>query len=65
MRGLSSKMNWKEGFTADRHRYKKHDRFKQEMRETAKEVFMEEIRSFLTADGKLSAPGNTGGSPEI
>ena len=58
-------MNWKEGFTADRHKYKKHDRFKQEMRETAKEVFMEEVRSFLTADGKLSAPDNTAGSPEI
>ncbi|WVZ88892.1 hypothetical protein U9M48_035359 [Paspalum notatum var. saurae] len=35
------------------------------MRETAKEVFMEEVRSFLTADGKLSAPGNTAGGPEI
>ena len=58
MRGLSSKMNWNEGFTTDRHKYKKHDRFKQEMKETAKEVFMQEFRSFLTAEGKLSAPGN-------
>ncbi|WVZ89212.1 hypothetical protein U9M48_035641 [Paspalum notatum var. saurae] len=65
VRGLSSKMNWKEGFTADRHKYKKHDRFKQGMRETAKGVFMEEVRSFLIADGRLSALGNTASSPEI
>ncbi|WVZ86015.1 hypothetical protein U9M48_032862 [Paspalum notatum var. saurae] len=44
-------MNWKERFTADRHKYKKHDRFKQEMKKNVKEVFMEEFRSFLTAEG--------------
>jgi len=33
-------MNWKEGFTVDRHKYKKHDLFKQEMRETARGVLM-------------------------
>ncbi|WVZ53150.1 hypothetical protein U9M48_004132 [Paspalum notatum var. saurae] len=52
-------MNRRDGFTADRHKYKKHDRFKQQMNETAKEVFMEEFKSFLVAEGKLSAPGNT------
>ncbi|KAJ1257151.1 hypothetical protein BS78_K194400 [Paspalum vaginatum] len=56
VRGLSSKKNWKQGFSEDIHKYKKHDRYKQEMRETAKEVFMEEIKTMFT-QGKFDIPG--------
>ncbi|KAJ1276978.1 hypothetical protein BS78_05G258600, partial [Paspalum vaginatum] len=48
VRGVSSKVNWKEGFTEDRHKYKKHDRYKQKMRETAREFFMEEVKSMMS-----------------
>ena len=37
VRGISSKLNWKEGFAKDLDKYKKHDRYKEEMREMNKE----------------------------
>ena len=38
--GVSSKLNWKQEFPEDAHMYKKHDRYKQTMWETAEEVFV-------------------------
>jgi len=49
VRGVSSKLNWMQGFLEDAHMYKKHDRYKQTMRETAEEVFAEKIKDLIQA----------------
>ncbi|KAJ1257082.1 hypothetical protein BS78_K222000 [Paspalum vaginatum] len=56
-RGISSKLNWKEGFAEDRYKYKKHDRFKQEMREIAEQVFKERFFDFVKNTPGLAIPG--------
>ena len=50
VRGVSSKLNWKQGFPEDAHMYKKHDRYKQTMWETAEEVFVEKIKDLVQAE---------------
>ncbi|KAJ1256407.1 hypothetical protein BS78_K035500 [Paspalum vaginatum] len=40
-------LNWKEGFTEDRAKYKKHGRYKQEMRQTAEEVYTKKLRDLV------------------
>ena len=43
VRGISSKVNWKEGFVRDRARYKRHERFMQMIREEAEAIFSERV----------------------
>ncbi|KAJ1268441.1 hypothetical protein BS78_07G135500 [Paspalum vaginatum] len=56
-RGISSKLNWKEGFTEDRYKYKKHDHNKKEMRETAEQVFKKRFFTFVKNTPSLAIPG--------
>ncbi|WVZ96415.1 hypothetical protein U9M48_042053 [Paspalum notatum var. saurae] len=46
VRGISSKVNWKEGFVQDRARYKRHDRFREMIREEAKAIFAERFAAY-------------------
>ena len=54
-RGVSSKATFKEGFAdTDPGMYKKHDLFKQSMRDEARKVFQECFSSFMQANPRLS-----------
>ncbi|KAJ1255945.1 hypothetical protein BS78_K131700, partial [Paspalum vaginatum] len=53
-------LNWKEGFAEDRYKYKKHDRYKQEMRETAEQVFKEILFSFVKNTPSLAGLASSG-----
>lgn len=47
VRGISSKLSWKEGFAEDRHMYKKYDRYKQLIHETAERMYTEKWGELL------------------
>ncbi|KAJ1262223.1 hypothetical protein BS78_09G090500 [Paspalum vaginatum] len=63
-RGILSKLNWKEGFAEDRYKYKKHDLYKQEMRENVEQVFKERFFAFVKNTLGLAIPG-LASSPDI
>jgi len=52
VRGISSKVNWMDGFSEDRAKYKRHDRYKEQIKEVCKEVFMQEFKQFAVSSMK-------------
>ncbi|KAJ1277319.1 hypothetical protein BS78_05G285700 [Paspalum vaginatum] len=55
VRGISSKKNWKHGFTQDVHRYKRHDHFKEQIRQTANQADVPGGPSIL---GRIQIPAS-------
>ncbi|KAJ1295728.1 hypothetical protein BS78_01G245400 [Paspalum vaginatum] len=56
VRGISSKLNWKQGFVEDIHMYKKKDRYKQELREAAEKVFAKKLTEMFIGAMEEHAP---------
>ncbi|KAJ1256041.1 hypothetical protein BS78_K097100 [Paspalum vaginatum] len=54
VRGISSKLNWKQGFVDDIHMYKKKDRYNQELREAVEKAGLQQTPIGETAQINLS-----------
>ena len=46
IRGVSSKLTLKDGFQQDRTSYRRHDRYKEEMKEAAEKALQEKFKDF-------------------
>ena len=55
IRGVSSKLTLKDGFQQDQASYRRHDRYKEEMKEAAEKALQESLRIFPCTIGRAAA----------